>query len=410
MLQRILYSFFSKGAVAIINFLVLLISARYLGVRTRGEISVFLINIVLVQVITEVYTGYSLVHFLQKFNHRKLIWTGLLIIVLTSLLAGFLLPLRSALVLESYFYFPILLLVLLHSFFCVLLLGKQRLRMYNLISLAQPFLLLTFLAFLIFVSRNFTFKAYYIALTASFFFALPLSAFLVYRAFRGSVVFPEYSFKGVAAKGLYFQAGTLMLLFINRYNYYVLGVTEKIGLYATACALMEACLLITSAASPVLLARLSVIPNAGMLLLRILRLAVLSLLLLYGACWLIPESLLLLLVGKGYTGIRLVMLSYGPSVVFQGACMLLGQYYSAKGKQAQLVKLYFIPFIIHLFLAPLLIGYMGITGAAVASAFTFLLVFLRLYFNFCTAENLSAQFPLQRFSLIKEIRNLLHND
>jgi len=410
MLQRILYSFFSKGAVAIINFLVLLLSARYLGVRTRGEISVFLINIVLVQVITEVYTGYSLVHFLQKFNHRKLMRTGGLIIVLTAALAGFLLPLRSAIVLDVYFYFPVLLLVLLHSFFCVLLLGKQRLRMYNLISLVQPFLLLTFLAFLIFVTKNFTFKAYYIALTASFFFALPLSTFFVYRAFRESIVFSEYSFKSVAAKGLYFQAGTLMLLFINRYNYYVLAETEKIGLYATSCALMDACLLIASAASPVLLARISVISNAGMLLLRILRLVILALLVLYATCWLIPESLLLLLVGNGYTGIRSVMLSYGPSVVFQGACMLVGQYYSATGRQAQLVKLYTVPFIIHLILAPLLIKQMGITGAAAASAFTFLLVFLRLYFNFCSAENLSPRFLFQRFSLTKEIQSLMLKD
>ena len=76
MLQRILYSFFSKGVIAVINFLILLLSARYLGVRTRGEISVFLVNIALVQVLTEIYTGYNLVHFMQKFSHRRILKTG----------------------------------------------------------------------------------------------------------------------------------------------------------------------------------------------------------------------------------------------------------------------------------------------------------------------------------------------
>ena len=406
MLQRILYSFFSKGMVALINFMILLLSARYLGVRTRGEISVFLINIALVQVINEIYTGYSLVHFLQKYNNKKLLQTGLLITVLFSVIAAFILPMRWGTEVSVFSYFTMLVMVLLHSYFCVILLGKQRLRTYNFISLLQPALLLIFLVLKLFVAKDYTFQTYYFSLSASFALALPVSAFLAWKAIQSLPIFTEFSLRSVLTKGFLFQAGTLMLLFINRYTYYVLAETEKIGLYSTACALMDALLMIASAASPVLLARLIVYKEPAQLLLRILRLSLLILLVLYAGAWLLPESLVLLFVGKGYIGIRVIMLTYGPSVIFQSACILLGQYYSARGQQGQLIRLYLFPFLTHLFLAPLLISELGISGAALASGFTFLFVLLRIYMHFCRQEDLSRLFILKKFSVRSEFLEL----
>jgi O-antigen/teichoic acid export membrane protein len=409
MLQRILYSFFSKGIVALINFLILLLSARYLGIRTRGEISVFLINIALVQVITEVYTGYSLIHFLQKFNLRKVLLHGTLLALLTAGMASALLPMRHHFSFNGWLYFPVLLLVLLHSFMCVILLGKQRLRTYNLIALLQPTLLLLLLLLQLFFQKEFTFFAYYFSLLFSFALALPVSAFLVLRSERNVSTFNEYNFISVLNNGFFFQAGTLMLLFINRYNYYVLAETEKIGLYSTACALMDALLLVAAAASPVLLSRFSALSNSSALVLRILRLSLLLVTALYMLCWLIPEDFILMLVGKGYAGIRQVMVTYGPSVVFQTACILFGNYYAAKGQQAQLVRLYLMPFLVHLFLAPLLIGWIGISGAALASGLTFSFVFFRIYLHFCKSEGISPLRFFKNFSLLKEIKALMHD-
>lgn len=410
MLQRILYSFFSKGVIAVINFLILLLSARYLGVRTRGEISVFLVNIALVQVLTEIYTGYNLVHFMQKFSHRRILKTGAIIICCSSLLAGYLLPIKQQGDINGGHYFPVLLLVLFHSFFCVLLLGKQRLKFYNLISLLQPFLLLIALMVFIFIEKKFTFQSYYYAILSSFALAMPVSAYLLSKALKAEVEHSEYNLKRIVAKGIFFQAGSLILLFINRYNYFILNETEKIGLYSTACAMMDSFLLITSAASPVLLARLSILENAANLVIRILRLAVVVLIILYCCSLLIPEALILLLVGKGYEGIQSLMMTYGPSVVFQGASVLLGQYYSARGQQKELLKIYLLPFVIHLFLSPLLIVQLGISGAATASAITFSFIFLRLYLNFCKIEKLSPLSVFQNFSIASDFKVLLKKD
>ena len=41
----------------IINFLILIISSRYLGVSSRGDIGLFILNISIVQIISGIYTG-----------------------------------------------------------------------------------------------------------------------------------------------------------------------------------------------------------------------------------------------------------------------------------------------------------------------------------------------------------------
>ncbi|MEO6303240.1 MAG: hypothetical protein ABIP51_08705, partial [Bacteroidia bacterium] len=78
MFKNIIHSLFTKGVVAIINFFILIVSSRYLGVSSRGEISIFILNIAIIQIVNEIYTGYSLVYFIPKFNLKKMYVLGLI--------------------------------------------------------------------------------------------------------------------------------------------------------------------------------------------------------------------------------------------------------------------------------------------------------------------------------------------
>ena len=77
MLKNIFQSVIVKALVALINFCILIISSKYLGISSRGEISIFILNIAIIQGINEVFTGYSLIYFLQKFNIKKIIVAGI---------------------------------------------------------------------------------------------------------------------------------------------------------------------------------------------------------------------------------------------------------------------------------------------------------------------------------------------
>jgi hypothetical protein len=73
MIKLIFQSLVTKSAVAVVNFLILIISSKYLGVSSRGEISLFILNLSIVQIVSGIYTGYSIVHFVPKFNLKKIL-------------------------------------------------------------------------------------------------------------------------------------------------------------------------------------------------------------------------------------------------------------------------------------------------------------------------------------------------
>jgi hypothetical protein len=72
LLKKIAHTLFSKGSTAFINFAILLITSKVLGGEIRGEITLFVLNIAIIQIVNEIYTGYTLVHFIPKFSFKKL--------------------------------------------------------------------------------------------------------------------------------------------------------------------------------------------------------------------------------------------------------------------------------------------------------------------------------------------------
>ena len=78
MFRNIIQSVFTKGFVAVINFLVFIISAKYLGTSSRGEINILVLNIAIIQILNEIYTGYSLIYFIPKYDLKKIFLTGII--------------------------------------------------------------------------------------------------------------------------------------------------------------------------------------------------------------------------------------------------------------------------------------------------------------------------------------------
>ena len=72
MLKNIISTLFTKGVVAIINLLILLISSKQLGGDGRGYVSLIILNIAIIQIITEIYTGSATIYFISKQPFRQL--------------------------------------------------------------------------------------------------------------------------------------------------------------------------------------------------------------------------------------------------------------------------------------------------------------------------------------------------
>ena len=85
MLKKIIATLFTKGFVALINLVILLVSSRQLGGDVRGQVSLLILNIAIIQAINEIYTGYALVYFVPKFSLKKLYKNGFLFSVLCTI-------------------------------------------------------------------------------------------------------------------------------------------------------------------------------------------------------------------------------------------------------------------------------------------------------------------------------------
>jgi O-antigen/teichoic acid export membrane protein len=413
MFRNIFYSLITKATVAHINFAILLISSRYLGVSTRGEISIFLLNITLIQVLSEVYTGYSIVHFIPKFNFKKIVGFGLcyslcFVILGNLVIVGFHKQVEhfegtGALV---------SMIVVLNTFNCVLLLGRGKLALYNLLSFLQPLLLAGGLIFSIKVLKMYTFGAYIFPLLFSFIIAFVISAFAVLRLIGKGPLQYDFSIQPLLLSGFLYQASILMFITANRYSYYLLPRTSQVGLYSSACSFVESALIIVNGIGPVLLSRVAnegdseknTGPTLGLARLSFLLSTFMLLVIL-----LLPEDLLLRVLGNGFKGISRMMLLYAPGIMAMSFAGIFSVYFNARGKQRFVLLSYLSGFLASIFLAPPLIRHYDLAGAAFSANIAYFLMALTICIFFIRHSRISfRQFFLSKAG-IREIAGNLKN-
>jgi O-antigen/teichoic acid export membrane protein len=401
MLNNILYSLLTKGLVGFLNFWLLIISSRYLGVSTRGEISIFLLNIAIIQAVSEIYTGYGIVRFVSRYNLKKIVGSGIIFILLVSVLLNFCMSALSKQV-PGYTFWSILLtiLVLTNTFCCVIILARQDILLFSKLSFMQPFLLAAGLFFSVFVLDSFTFEAYFFPLFFSFLLVLIVSAAKVMSIVKSTLHENLFELKPIIVNGFLYQSSVLLLLFVNRYSFYVLPDNAKVGLYSSACALMEAVLIVAHGIAPVVLARVaakggSEAADVTFALSKVCLLFSLAVIFLVAV---IPESLFIALLGKGFYGIKGLMLLYSPAVAMASVFIVIASYFNGKGWQKPLLFSYGLGCFCSLSLAPVLIAKFGVRGAAFTAVISYFLIAVSMCVVFLRRERSG----LLRFFSIRE--------
>lgn len=402
MFKNLFYSLITKGSIALINFLILIITSRYLGVSSRGEITIFILNITIIQLINEIYTGYSIVHFIPRFDLKKVIFHGafysFIFCSLSNLIVVFL---HKQVPGYEYLGYIVTLLVILNSFNCVIILGKEKLKMYNFLSFTQPMLLLVGIVICIFFLKRFTFQSYVYPLLVSFLIAFIISTISVARFLSDKAVSKEFRLKSILINGSVFQLTGLLYIFINRFSYYLLPELANVGLYSSASSFIESLLIIVNAVSPVLLARVANQDNTFKSVEMTLMLSKASLLfstLGVALIFFLPGSFFVFVLGPGFAGIKELMLLYAPGILMLSLSGAMSYYFSAIGKQKLLLVCYVAGFLSALFLTPFLIRTNGTRGAAYSATFSYAVV----TFGICAVFIKTNKLTLKRFFSLKE--------
>lgn len=393
MIKNIIQTLFTKGFVAIINFLILIVSAKYLGVNTRGEISLFVLNIANIQIINEIYTGYSLVYFVPKFSLKKIFTNGLVWTLITTSVSNIIFYfLNKDIPGFEIDMFLLSLLIILNTFNMVILLAREKVKLYNILSMLQPALLLISILFYALVLNEFTFKAYIIPLYISFSVAFLFSFLAVIKLVKTGEDKTEYALKPILENGFFCQLAGWFHLLANRFSLYFFATSAMIGLYSAASSLIESVWIISTGISPIVLARISNTGDTDFNRKITLALAKASFLLSVVAVtvvYFLPQPLFTFLLGKDFREVKEVMLLISPGIIFISFSTIISHYFSGLGKLKFIAFCNFLGFVITASLAPFLISLYGVKGAAIVANSSYFISSVTLFIGFIINAKIS---------------------
>lgn len=391
--RKFSYSVIARGIATIINFLVFIITSRYLGIETRGEISLIVLNIANIQMIGEIFSGYALVHFIPKFSLRKILLYGTLWITALLIAGSYTLYLLGYLIPHYEWHFVIAAgMVSLNTFCMVIILGKNNIRLYNWLSVLQPLLLLTILSFDIFIEKKMVLDTYFDALYYSFGAALLINIYTITQYLKKDIN-EKFEFLSVISNGFLSQWGNWMHLLSNRFSYYILSTItiQKLGLYSTAVSLIESVFIIYTGISTVVLSfvsnesdrekakKITIKAATGSFILTAL-----SLLILLS----IPEEWLLFVFGKSFAGIKepMIILSFGIALISYSA--VFSHYFSGIGILKYNAVSNTLACLFTVMFSNVFIQQWGIKGAAITGSVSYIIEALLVSYFFMKTEKL----------------------
>jgi len=410
LIKKFSYSIITRGIVAIINFLILIVSSRYLGVETRGEISLLILNIANLQMISEIFTGYALVHFIPRYSLKKIVSYGLMWIIVITILGTLLLKYFNLLIKNFEMEFGMIcLMVILNTFCMVIILGKENIRWYNWLSIMQPLILACVLSFNIFIEKKFTLEAYFDALFYSFGFALTLNIYSVLKYLSQDKNF-DFQLTQIISNGFLSQWSNWMNLLSNRFSYYILsGVAlQYLGKYSTATSLIESVFVIYSGISTVVLSYVSNENDKQKAKRMTIQAATISFILTILAVLIllaIPESFLIWILGKGFAGIKFPMIILSLGVIMISYSAVFSHYFSGIGVLKYNAISNTIACLFTILLSSLFIQKWGVNGAAMVATISYTIQCILIVYFFTKREKIPAKDILD-FSFIKNVIGL----
>ena len=343
MIKSILNTFASKGLIAIFNLLILLISSKFLGGEVIGQISLLILNISIIHVISEIYSGYALVHYIPKIALSKIYKIGTVWVFACVLLLNFIFWLfnvgNNIFIIHS---LALSMFLVLHSFNCVIILAKQKIKIYNLLLLIQPLILLLFLAYIVFFIDSRVVYSYIWSLYPAYIIPMLISSLVVYRLIKkDQTASSDIAVLTIFKSGFMNQLGNLAHMLSNRYSYYVLSSNIIVGLYANATSLIESVWIIGNSITPIVLSRIanSKSPNSHKeTVLAFSKVSFLLSLICVIVLYFLPNELFVFILGKDFVTIKQIMLYLAPGMLCISFSVVISHYFSAIGIQkAQLI-------------------------------------------------------------------------
>jgi len=394
MVRKILGNFGVRLLSAIVNLMIAVVVSQYLGATGKGEQSLVLTIIAIVTIFDNMVGGASIVYLANKLRIRELFFAAYLWTIMVSVVSYFIL-LYVELV-PAKFIVSVLILSAISSIVSIhssVLLGKENLKAFNLLSFLVPVLTLTTLIVQFTLNWNRTAEAYVYALYLSYGVTFLISILFIATHVRKDADFQLSNtwstFKSLFFYGFQNQLAHVFQLLSFRISYFFLerdcGEAE-VGIYSNAVSVIESIWMISTSISLWQYAKISNSTDVNYTKNITEQLTKYGLLTAFVALFvllLIPSAFYSWLFGKEFHGLNELMFYLAPGIWVFNYALIIGHYFSGHGKYYVNAIASGIGFVITCIAAYYFIPTFKIQGAAITASLSYFVTSLVviLYFR-----------------------------
>lgn len=339
MLKNITGTFFTRLVVSVLNFVIIILTAKLMGAEVRGSISLCMLAIAIAGLVNEIVGGPAIVYLIPRYENKHIAKLSYLWAVVVSISCSLILALLHFYEIQFLLMVSLCSLLLctgsIHQF---ILLGHQKIKAFNYIALSQGIVMfLVFISFLL-AEKNQIQSYFYSLLTAyavSFILGLLLTRF-IWNIKESLNVKPNL--KILFNNGILTQLASLTHLMSSRVSFYFSGhffSLAFVGVLSTAVSITEAAMLFSTSVALITASTVSNETDKIKASETTLKLIKLSLLISFATLLVLsifPEKMMSEIFGKDFKGIKIIILSLIPGALANSISQVISHYYSGLGR------------------------------------------------------------------------------
>lgn len=424
MIGKIVNTFGAKLFAAITNLLIAILISQILGPIGKGQQGLIIASIAYILVFSNLIGGAAIVFLVPRYAYSLILFPAYIWSILIGGLSFIIL--KSTNLLAEPFVLAVCILSVINAFIGInssLLIGKEKIKSANLVSMAQPIFITLILIISFFIIGDKSINSYLNALYFSFGLSFIISLFLLRKHVESFSLHSSKKYLNIIQQliryGFLNQLAHIFQLLSFRMSYYWLSdlySESEVGIYSNGVALIESVWLISRSICMVQYARIANSTDkiyAQKLSLSLTKGGLVFSLIIIIPLLFLPPSLYEFIFGRGFGEVGSVIRSLAPGVLFFNIALILGHYFSGIGKYHISAIASFIGMLVALLLFSILIPTYGLIGAGWASSisYTITAVVIMIFFYHESRLGLrSLKFSRKEIQFFfTEVKNIISN-
>ena len=387
MIRHLAGTFTTKLLSAVVNLVVVVMTTRYLGTLGKGEVSLIIANITLIQLLNNFIGGSSLVYLTPRHRTLLLMIPAYFWGVIASGAGVSLLYYLGQI--DPDFLRHLFFLSVLFSWFSInqmFFLGKEKIWWHNVLSFLQVSVVLLGLIYAFVIAGTAQVSAYVAALYVSYGICFLVSFILVIKL----VVMPDFrhfrqALHGILSYGFTAQMAAVITFFNYRLSYYLLDYwkgKDAVGIYSTGVSIAEATWMLSKSIALVQYSKISNEKDeqrAVRLTNSLTKMSFWVALLIVLTLLALPRFIYTWIFGPGFGQIHTVILTLALGILSISFSTTFLHYFSGKGEYGIVNRATALALFFTVVLSILLLPPLGITGAGITASIAYLAQSIYLY-------------------------------